>query len=203
MKIYFARHGQDHDNVNGILNGHRDTPLTEVGVGQAQVLADTVKSLNLGIDKIFASPLQRAYKTAEIVADTLGLEKPEKVDLLIERDFGVMSGKEIKNIAELCAPDIIQSNPITYFLSPEGAETFPMLVERGAKITEWLHTLDYENILLVSHGDIGKMLYAHFYNLDWKEVLVNFHFGNSEVLLLQEGCPVEERHVHKVEQYNH
>jgi probable phosphoglycerate mutase len=204
MKIYLARHGQDQDNINGILNGHRDTPLTDVGLSQAQVLADTIKTLDLKIDRIFASPLQRAYKTAEIVADNLGLDKPEKVDLLIERDFGVMSGKKIKDITELCAPDIIQSNPITYFLSPEGAETFPMLLERGAKIMEWLENdTSCENILLVSHGDIGKMLYAYFYNLDWKEVLVDFHFGNSEVLLLQKDCPIDDRRVHKVEQHNH
>lgn len=204
MKIYLARHGQDQDNINGILNGHRDTPLTDIGLSQAQILADTIKSLDLKIDKIFSSPLQRAYKTAEIVAGTLGLDKPEKVDLLIERDFGVMSGKEIKDIAELCAPDIIQSNPITYFLSPEGAETFPMLLERSEKIMQWLENdTSYENILLVSHGDIGKMLYAHFYNLDWKDVLTDFHFGNSEVLLLEKDCPVENRRVHKVEQHNH
>jgi probable phosphoglycerate mutase len=203
-KIYLARHGQDHDNVNGILNGHRDTPLTETGLGQAQVLADTIKSLDLKIDKIFASPLQRAYKTAETVADTLGLDKPEKVDLLIERDFGVMSGKEIKDIAALCAPDIIQSDPITYFLSPEGGETFPMLLDRAAKIIQWLENdVGSQTVLLVSHGDIGKMLYAYFYNLDWKEVLVDFHFGNSEVLLLEKDCPVENRHVHKVVQHNH
>jgi len=31
LNIYVARHGQDRDNSNGILNGHRDEPLTELG----------------------------------------------------------------------------------------------------------------------------------------------------------------------------
>lgn len=38
-KIYLARHGQDKDNSEGILNGHRDTPLTDIGIMLANVLA--------------------------------------------------------------------------------------------------------------------------------------------------------------------
>lgn len=31
-----TRHGQDEDNVRGILNGHRNLPLTDLGRQQAQ-----------------------------------------------------------------------------------------------------------------------------------------------------------------------
>jgi probable phosphoglycerate mutase len=34
MKIYLTRHGQNEDNLNGILNGHRDLPLTDLGRDQ-------------------------------------------------------------------------------------------------------------------------------------------------------------------------
>lgn len=203
-KIYLARHGQDEDNARSILNGQRDASLTHIGIEQANVLAQTIKSLDLNIDKVYSSPLQRAYRTAEIVTDTLGLTKPEKLDLLIERNFGIMTGKPTKDIEKLCAPNIIKSSTITYFLSPEGAETFPQLLERGTQILGWLKENNTnENILLVSHGDIGKMIYATFYNLNWKEVLTQFHFGNSEILLLAENSRPEERHLHKVKQHNH
>ena len=39
LNIYVARHGQDQDNSNGILNGHRDEPLTELGRQQAKDVA--------------------------------------------------------------------------------------------------------------------------------------------------------------------
>ncbi|MBP7769257.1 histidine phosphatase family protein, partial [Candidatus Saccharibacteria bacterium] len=39
MSIYIARHGQNKDNAEGILNGHRDRPLTELGRRQAMELA--------------------------------------------------------------------------------------------------------------------------------------------------------------------
>jgi len=38
LHIYLTRHGQDQDNAHGILNGHRNTPLTELGIQQAQQL---------------------------------------------------------------------------------------------------------------------------------------------------------------------
>lgn len=30
LKIYITQHGQNEDNANGILNGHRDLPLRDV-----------------------------------------------------------------------------------------------------------------------------------------------------------------------------
>lgn len=204
MKIYLARHGQNVDNANGVLNGHRDEPLTEIGLEQATVLAQNVKDHNLEIGKVFSSPLSRAYKTAEAVTDLLGLDKPKKLDLLIERDFGIMTGKPAKDIEVLCAPDIIKTETITYFLSPEGAETFPQLIDRANKLFTWIEQQNSsENILLVSHGDIGKMIYASFYDLSWQSVLTDFHFGNTEVLLLDKKSEPDKRHLLKVEQHNH
>jgi len=46
------------------------------------------------------------------------------------------------------------------------------------------------------------MIYASYYNLDWKEILTMFHFGNSELLILSEDTKPEESHVFKIEQYN-
>lgn len=87
LKIYLARHGQDQDNVLGILNGHRDQPLTGLGITQAQKLAEHIKKMGITFDKVYASPLQRAYRTAEIVTETLDLPKPEKEPDLEEENF--------------------------------------------------------------------------------------------------------------------
>lgn len=204
LKIYLARHGQDGDNVNGILNGHRNEPLTELGLQQARTLAQEIKGAGITFDAIYSSPLRRAYTTAEAISQTLGIEKPAVMPDLIERDFGIMTGKPTKDIATLCAPDIIQANPICYFLSPEGAETFPQLVERGKRIIAEVQQKHHDgSVLLVSHGDIGKMIYAAYYNLDWKTVLTQFHFGNSEMLLLSEDSSPDEAHVFQFEQHNH
>ena len=87
--IYIARHGQDEDNVRGILNGHRNLPLTDLGRQQAQQLARRIRDRELVFDMVYASPLDRALETAAIVATELGLAEPIVHDDLIERDFGI------------------------------------------------------------------------------------------------------------------
>lgn len=204
LKIAIARHGQDEDNANGILNGRRDLPLTEVGRQQAQKLAEGMKCIGFTFDAVYASPLCRAYDTATLVASTLGFPKPEVLQSLIERDFGIMTGKPIRDIEKYCGSDIVKTDTITYFLSPEGAETFPVLLERGRQVlaeVEARHRTG--SVLLVTHGDIGKMLYAAYYDLPWMDVLTMFHFGNSELLLLSRDSKAEDTHVLHIEQYNH
>lgn len=203
LKIYLARHGQDEDNLAGILNGHRDMPLTEKGLEQAHLSAERIKEEGISFDKIYASPLQRAYKTAEIIADTLGLDNPEVLDDLIERNLGVMTGTEIATIEERCAPNILKTETVTYFLKAEGSEDFSQLLERAKRCLEEIRAKHTDgNILLVAHGDIGKMIYAAYYNLDWKKVLEQFHFGNTELLELSEDSTPESSHVFTVEQHN-
>jgi len=204
LKIYLARHGQDEDNRAGILNGHRNQPLTELGRAQAQELAAYVISHNLKFTKIYSSPLQRACETARCITQALNLPDPEIIPELIERDFGIMTGQPTADIAKMCAPDIIQADIITYFLNPEGAETFPDLIRRAKKLLAEIQARHTDgNILLVGHGDFGKMVYAAYYNLDWREVLLSFHFGNSELVLLAPDIKPKEAEIFKAPQYNH
>ena len=204
LNIYITRHGQNVDNKNGILNGHRDEALTEKGIEQAHEVADKIKETGIYFDAIYSSPLQRAFETAKIISETTDSLLPEKEPLLIERDFGAMTGKKVSDIEKLCSPDIIKAEIITYFLSPEGAETFPDLMKRGKKLLDKIYNIHKSgNILLVTHGDIGKMIYAEYYDLDWKRVLTQFHFGNCDLLLLSKDSSVEKPHVFKVEQQNY
>jgi len=204
LNIYLTRHGQDEDNVKGVLNGRRDMPLTNKGVDQAKELAQKIKAAGIHIDKIYTSPLKRAYKTAKIIAEIIGYgDEPEKLDDLIERDFGMMTGKSHTEIEALCFPNIFKTKTITYFLCPDGAETFPQLIRRAKKLLKYLNKKHKDgNILLVSHGDFGKMLYCAYYNLNWKEVLEMFHFGNSDLLLMTPTSKTKDVYVFRTQQYN-
>ena len=201
VEIFIARHGQNVDNVNGVLNGHRDLPLTDLGREQAQQLGQGILDAGLDFDEIYSSPLSRAHETAQIVSSMLGhAQEPTVLDLLVERDFGSMTGKLTSSIAELCAPDIVVTDTITYFLKPEGAETFPQLIERGHKvIAEVAKRQPSGRALLVCHGDIGKMIYAAATGRDWMSVLTGFHFGNGELIELS---PNGKAHVIELEQHN-
>lgn len=204
LKIFLARHGQNVDNLNGVLNGHRDLPLTDKGVEQAQELARRINESALVFDKIYCSPLIRAKRTAEIVAEELGMPKPTVLDSLIERDFGVMGGQPINKIEELCGPNILKTDTITYFLDAEGCESFDDAVERGKQVLEYIKKHHHDgNILLVGHGDMGKMIFAAYFGIPWREVLTLFHFGNSELIELSEETNVNNFHKVKINQFNH
>lgn len=229
VNIYVARHGQDLDNSNGILNGHRNQPLTELGRQQARDVGNHMLQEGFTITRssssrakhsatiisaIYSSPLQRAHETAHIFAKILSPDTNEPtcevqiLDDLIERDFGIMTGKPTSSILETCGKDhVLSTDTIHYFLDPPGAETFPGLIARAKRllsyIDEELCSSDEDSsILLVTHGDFGKMLYAAYYDLDWRDVLQQFHFGNSEVLLLSKHSPASKAHVFETSQYN-
>ncbi len=204
-KLYLARHGQNVDNAKHILNGHRDEPLTELGIKQALDLAEHLHDAGLHFDHVLSSPLQRAYVTACLVSNTVSTGAVTVMNLLIERDFGIMTGKHASEIEKLCAPDVLYGEKVIYFLSPEGAETFDDLMKRANEILVHIlgdTTLD-GHILMMCHGDIGKMLYAAYYSVPWREILTDFHFGNCELLLLDHDSDPGERHVLKFEQFNH
>jgi probable phosphoglycerate mutase len=202
-RIYLTRHGQDEDNARGILNGRRDLPLTDMGIAQAEEAARRIRDSEIRFGKIYSSPLRRAYSTAQIIADALEMSLPVVLPDLIERDFGVMTGQPLCNIEARCSPDILKTDTVTYFLKSKGAETYPQLIERAARVLEDLdgrHADD--DMLLVTHGDFGKMLYAAYYRLDWVDVLKMFHFGNSELLELSEHSNPEDARIFKIPQHN-
>ena len=178
-----TRHGQDEDNVRGILNGHRNLPLTDLGRQQAQQLARRIRDRELVFDVVYASPLDRALETAAIVATELGLAEPIAHDDLIERNFGIMTGRPAADVEEMCAPDIIKTENVTYFLRPDGAETFPDLLARGQRVLDSMACRHPDQtVLLVCHGDIGKMIYAAATNTPWRRVLTDSYFGNTDII---------------------
>eukprot|EP00957_Ditylum_brightwellii_P205692 15344990-Ditylum_brightwellii.AAC.1 len=183
LKIYLARHGQDEDNAAGILNGRRNQPLTPLGIQQAQTLAQSIQDTHIKFSAVYTSPLQRAHDTALAITNKLSLDKPPIVmEDLVERDFGIMSGKPTKDIASLCSPDVIQTDTICYFLKPDGAETFPQLVSRGQSILDQIYSKHKQQIQ--EDENCNVLLVAH------------------DMLVLSECTQAEDAHVLKFQQYN-
>ena len=181
--IYLVRHGQNEDNLEGILNGHRDRPLTELGREQAHAVAQ--KLTDNGIQVVYASPLKRAHETATIIAETLGLDVQVDPDL-IERDFGVLTGQPVASILKLPEEQVLRTEGVNYFLEADGSEDFPTLYMRAQRVLERVRR-DHpsEHVLLVCHGDIGKMVRAAYHGWDWKTGLMTSYFDNTGVLELR------------------
>lgn len=63
LHFLFVRHGETQDNIDRILQGHRDTSLTDKGLREAHVLAEKLQSQH--IDAVYYSPLTRIIQTIE------------------------------------------------------------------------------------------------------------------------------------------
>jgi broad specificity phosphatase PhoE len=96
-RLLLARHGQTADNAGGLILGHRDPPLTELGLQQAAELAAAAR--DAGIAAVWTSPLARARVTAATVAAATGA--PVMVDEdLVESDRGDWEGRPLAELAD-------------------------------------------------------------------------------------------------------
>ncbi|GAA1986814.1 histidine phosphatase family protein [Kitasatospora viridis] len=94
MPLYFIRHGESQANEQNRFAGQLDSPLTGLGIRQAEQAAGQVAALALDPDEVHVSTLARARRTAEIVIAGQP-RRPGRVvvsEALVERDFGVFSG---------------------------------------------------------------------------------------------------------------
>lgn len=181
-KIYVIRHGQDQDNVNGILNGRRDMELTGLGEDQAQKAGEKLKNANISV--IYSSPSKRAKKTANIIAKELGIDQINVLDNLIERDFGVLTGKPVEDISKY-TDDVIEINGLNYFLSAPENESYPEVYARAQKVLDVMKkSHSDENVLLVTHGETGSMLKAAYNNWEWMKGIEAICLHNAEVIEL-------------------
>ena len=62
--LLLARHGETHWNREHRFQGHADPPLNDAGREQSRELAERLAGDR--ISAIFASPLRRAFETAEV-----------------------------------------------------------------------------------------------------------------------------------------
>ncbi len=146
--VLFLRHGKTDWNILRKMQGRDDIPLNDEGIGEARRASLELKLAcenGLRIDKVITSPLLRAKKTGEIIAEAT--HSPCSTDFrLIERDFGVLSGTQY-------SPN---SKAITEDVTVEGLEPISSVLER-------IESFIRENVkigqvvLVVSHGSATKI----------------------------------------------
>ncbi|MGK9236537.1 histidine phosphatase family protein [Inquilinus limosus] len=140
--FYFLRHGQSVANRDRVIAGSLDSPLTGLGEVQAREAAPALAGC--GIRCIVASPQRRALRTAEIVAEVLGL--PVSTDPgLVERRWGVLEGRPIAERTE-------------YFAAPEGGESWEAFRDRAWAACAPILAAGPAPLLIVAHAGIMRVL---------------------------------------------
>jgi len=162
-KIVLLRHGQTAWNKQEIFRGQADVPLDEVGLRQAQALANALCAEP--ISQVFTSPLTRAVQTAEAVAESRGLV-PVPVPRFIDIDFGAWEGlaHEVvrERFPELYATWQAQPEKVTF----PGGENLDAVCQRAsAALTELVQQSPGQTIALVAHRVVNKVLICHILGL--------------------------------------
>ncbi|SDN73972.1 histidine phosphatase family protein [Alkalicoccus daliensis] len=145
--LYLIRHGQSEANVKHIIQGQSEYPLTNLGIRQAELAARSLQYIHF--DKVYSSDLNRAFRTAEIIADPLKM-KPQGMEELREVFLGPLENKPRGDIlAEY--PELQHRSFVTSGIP--GTETFDAISARCLKLMRhWHENHEGETILAVSHG---------------------------------------------------
>lgn len=176
-EIYFVRHGQTEWNAIRRMQGQWNSDLSELGRAQAKVNGELLSGL--GIESMFASPLDRTMQTAEIINEHLNL--PITYDeRIMEWDCGDWSGHlydevRVKWAAEWAALEADRFN----YRGPN-CENYPDMFERARPFIDELLDHSASRIAVVSHGMIGKVMIAILLGLDEEQTL-EIHQPNDVV----------------------
>jgi broad specificity phosphatase PhoE len=143
--FWYLRHGETDWNARELSQGNIDVPLNDVGLAQARTAAGLLRTR--GIRSIVASPLSRAYDTARIVAEPLGL--PVEVEEgLREVSFGSQEGQPMAGWF---------NEWIAGTMTPEGAESFADLRVRAVEAVNRALARPAP-VLIVAHGALFRAL---------------------------------------------
>ena len=165
-RILAIRHGETAWNVDTRIQGHLDIPLNEVGLRQAQHLAQTLAQRD-AIDAVYASDLSRAHTTACAIAQAMGQSVTAHTGLR-ERHFGQFQGRTFAEIeVELPEHALHWRKRSPEWTPPGNGESLLMLRERILKTVDELaarHT--GQQIVMVAHGGVMDILYRAATRLD-------------------------------------
>jgi broad specificity phosphatase PhoE len=142
------RHGQTELSGERRFSGRTDTPLTKEGLRQAGLAARRLAGAGAAV--VITSPLQRARRTAEAVAEAAGA--PLVVyDELIEADFGDWQGLTFAEAAKKW-PDQLAAWMSSPDATPPEGESFAMVALRVlAGLDRLIDEYQHQTAVVVSH----------------------------------------------------
>ncbi len=151
MKVVLIRHGQSEGNLAQVIQGQKDFPLSKKGVEQAHKAGQELKE-TYSFDRIYSSNLQRAAKTAEIIASYFNITEITFSEKLSELNFGSFQGRKSLGLTDeekACLNSCWENNTKRY----PGGETVEELSARVKEVFTEITNSNTENstILVVSH----------------------------------------------------
>lgn len=158
------RHAQIHEDFEGAYNGHNDIGLSSFGHAQAQALKT---QLNMELfDAIYCSDLRRTKDTLNAFYKDASIIYTSKIR---EKSWGRHEGL---NYDQIVAMEGQQYQDFTQWLNLLDGEPYEDFIERiKAFFFDFLPQQDYEEVLIVTHSGVIRILFHLIENISLTQAL--------------------------------
>nr|WP_263323585.1 histidine phosphatase family protein [Neobacillus sp. Marseille-Q6967] len=192
MNIYIIRHGEAEHNVDRTVMAHTHDSqhsLTELGLKQAEVTAEFMKTIVNDKTVLYSSPYLRTIQTAKAIHQLL----PENVPFY---ESPLIREWELGNLYDFNnrTPEVkkeFKAAGLFYFRHHHGES----LADVYLRATMFMHTVvervkrqnRYENMVIVTHAAFIHMLLAFLMNWPVEELSTFKPIENASVIKINEN----------------
>jgi probable phosphoglycerate mutase len=170
MELFLIRHGKTTFGTEDRFEGVSDSPLSQAGLIQSEILGEYLKNKN--VSSIYSSPLPRAQQTAEIIKKHIGDKiKITTDERLREISYGDWDGKKKSELR--CLPEWLEREKQKYYWQNPGicdgviGESYAMLESKIVPTQmEFLNKKISKNIILVTHNGVLRVIRKHIEKLE-------------------------------------
>ncbi|MBR9787746.1 MAG: alpha-ribazole phosphatase [Vibrionaceae bacterium] len=161
LNIYLMRHGKV-DAAPG-LHGQSDLKVKE---SEQQDIAQAWKELGLDISGVITSSLSRCSDVAQIIAEQQMLPVIENSELQ-EMNFGDFDGVPFDMLSDKWIKlESFWQSPSQHTLP--NAESLNAFSQRVSSAWSQIINDINDNLLIVTHGGVIRMILAHILDVDWR-----------------------------------
>ncbi len=177
-KIILIQHCQSEHHINNMSGGWTDTPLTDLGRKQADLIGlSLINNLKLEDYTLYSSDLLRAKQTAEIVGSHLNLQVIEDSNLR-EINTGIAAGKTKDWIRDNRNPRTGSDFDMDYQEFQDG-ETGREFYSRVCNCMERICKTEKKDLIIVTHG--GTLAYIIAWWLNFQPQMLSKAYCSASV----------------------
>lgn len=181
--LIVIRHGESAANNKERFAGRWNVPLTDMGRRQAKLASEYLKDYD--IDRVYSSDLDRAYETAQIIAEEHGIN--------VEKDIGI---REIDGgkWEQMMYADIRKTYPDEYgvWMNDLGNAVCvdgESVIDMAARVEKTIHRIVEENdgktVVVVCHGTPIRALSCIWRGVDIHDMQTVDWVANASISVVE------------------
>lgn len=165
-EIFLIRHGETVWNTKKLIQGQLDSPLTDNGIRQSNLLSKRIKKINPDI--IYTSDLKRAIDTANIINQHINKDVI-KISGVRERHWGVFQGADWPKVKKFFPTQYkYYKNDSKNYTIPNG-ESYNQVTKRTMDtLSDIIKNHENQKIVVVTHGGVISPLIRNLLSIPYK-----------------------------------